>query len=142
MWFLFSVSFLPALAAKANSASDNQTSNFYCCSVAADLLCTLTEPSGLRLLQIKSPSLSQSPGGQTFGTTSSCSATAECPTDPQEKLLSGRAHQSQSKGKSSLWSHFPCSFVWSNKILLQLDLMAVKHNSTTPQKLLKHFCLF
>lgn len=138
--FFFSVRFLFALAAKANSASYSQTSSFYCSLVAADLICTLTGPSVLMLLQAKSPSLSQSPGEQIFGTTSSCSATADAPTDPQQKLLSGRVHQNQNKGKLSLQSHFPV--VLSNKILLKPDLMVVQHTSTSLQKLLKHFCLF
>lgn len=113
--FFFSVRFLFALAAKANSASYSQTSSFYCCLVAADLICTLTGPSLLTLLQAKSPSLSQSPGEQIFGTTSSCSAAADFPTDPQQNLLSGRVHQNQSKGKLSLWSHFPVVLFWGTR---------------------------
>lgn len=66
MWVFF-LSSLSAQAAKANSPSYNQTSNFYCSLVAADLICTLTKPSVLMLLQAKSPSLSQSPREQIFG---------------------------------------------------------------------------
>lgn len=137
----FSVRFLFALAAKANSASYSQTSSFYCSLVAADLICTLTGPSVLTLLQGKSPSLSQSPGEQIFGTTSSCSATADSHwSSAKTPVREGSSEPEQ--GKIITIEPLPCSFVLRNRILLKPDLMVVQHTSTSLQKLLKHFCLF